>query len=76
MITTLLNFLGKKAPLSKSSGSSMSNFKEKLIEKIGNEEGRSEFPYLCPGDKLTIGYGFNLESTPMPKVVADFGFFI
>lgn len=40
-------------------------------DKIKLEEGFEQFPYKCPADKLTIGYGFNLETTPMPAAVAD-----
>jgi len=40
-------------------------------EKIAVEEGFESRVYKCPADKLTIGYGFNLEAIDMPKEVAD-----
>ena len=42
-----------------------------IYEKIALEEGFRGRMYKCPADKLTIGYGFNLEAIEMPKRVAD-----
>lgn len=42
-----------------------------VTEKIKAEEGFKDRPYMCPTGHLTIGYGINLESTPIPKEVAD-----
>ena len=33
----------------------------KLIQAIKEHEGYRMFPYRCTANKLTIGYGFNLE---------------
>ena len=33
----------------------------KLIQAIKEHEGYRKFPYHCTANKLTIGYGFNLE---------------
>jgi len=44
---------------------------DKLIEKIETEEGYSERMYKCPADYWTIGAGINLETTAIPKEVAD-----
>ena len=43
-----------------------------MFEKIASEEGFKKFPYKCTGDKLTIGYGFNLESSGIPEPVARY----
>lgn len=39
--------------------------------KIELEEGWEPLMYECPAGYLTIGYGFNLETSSMPKRVAD-----
>lgn len=44
---------------------------KKLISKIEGEEGYSERMYKCPADYWTIGAGINLETTAIPKEVAD-----
>ena len=33
----------------------------RLIEEIKKDEGFSATPYRCPANKLTIGYGTNIE---------------
>lgn len=43
-----------------------------ITEKIEYEEGFEDKPYHCPAGYLTIGFGFNLESTPMPRKVAEY----
>ena len=40
------------------------------IDKIAQEEGFSGMMYDCPAGKKTIGYGFNLETTPIPQYIA------
>ena len=42
-----------------------------LEQKIKQEEGFCGKVYACTENKLTIGYGFNLESSEMPVEVAD-----
>jgi len=42
-----------------------------LKEKIKQEEGFRCSPYQCSQDKLTIGYGFNIDALEMPEAVAD-----
>ena len=43
----------------------------KLNEKIASEEGFSDVLYICPAGYKSIGYGFNLDATRMPREVAD-----
>jgi len=43
----------------------------KLIEDIKFEEGYRQFPYRCTEDKLTIGYGFNLDDVGLSKQECD-----
>jgi len=35
---------------------------ERLIARLMEDEGFSSTAYKCPGDRLTIGYGRNIES--------------
>jgi len=42
-----------------------------IVEKVKSEEGFEADMYTCPGGYLTIGYGINLESTPIPKYIAE-----
>ena len=46
-----------------------------LLDLIKSNEGFSASMYKCPADKLTIGYGFNLESSEIPRHVADLWLF-
>ncbi|MCF6442037.1 glycoside hydrolase family protein [Pseudoalteromonas luteoviolacea] len=41
------------------------------IEQIKAHEGYRQLPYHCTGKKLTIGYGFNLESGGISKEEAE-----
>jgi lysozyme len=43
----------------------------KLIERLKDEEGWRRTPYEDTTGHWTDGYGFNLETTPMPKIVGD-----
>jgi len=40
-----------------------------LIEK---HEGRKLKPYKCPAGKNTIGVGWNMDSNPLPKAIANY----
>lgn len=42
---------------------------EQFIEK---HESRRRKPYLCPAGKNTIGVGWNMDSHPLPKDIADY----
>ena len=42
-----------------------------ILEKLEMEEGFRERMYDCPAGKKTIGIGVNLETTPIPKTVAQ-----
>ena len=42
-----------------------------LEEKIAMEEGFEGRLYICSAGYRSIGYGFNLDSTQMPREVAD-----
>lgn len=42
----------------------------KLDKLIELDEGFRQFPYRDTKDKLTIGFGFNLESEGIPKQIA------
>lgn len=42
-----------------------------ITEKIKREEGFCGTLYACTQNKLTTGYGFNLEAIEMPVEVAD-----
>jgi len=44
---------------------------DKALSLIRKHEGLSVMPYRCPAGKLTIGYGHNLEATPISKAVAE-----
>ncbi len=50
----------------------MSKSNEALRQHIKVSEGFRDKPYTCPGGKLTIGYGFNLDDCGLPEVVANF----
>jgi len=41
-----------------------------IIQKIKQEEGFESEMYDCPAGYKTIGYGVNLETTPIPEPVA------
>ena len=45
---------------------------EHLLAHLKDAEGFRQFPYKCPADKWTIGYGFNIEDRGIPKEVAEF----
>ena len=40
---------------------------ENLIQAIKEHEGYRTFPYRCTANKLTIGYGFNLEDVGLSE---------
>lgn len=44
---------------------------DKLKERVKKSEGWRDQLYVCPEGKLTIGYGFNVEDTKMPRAAAD-----
>lgn len=41
-----------------------------ILEKIKQEEGFCADMYDCPSGYKTIGYGINLETTPIPEPIA------
>ncbi len=43
--------------------------REKTVSLVKLHEGFNEKLYKCTEDKLTIGYGFNLEAIKMPEKV-------
>ncbi len=43
----------------------------KLKARVKQSEGWRAKVYTCPAGKLTIGYGFNVEDTELPKEVAE-----
>lgn len=43
----------------------------RVLDKIKKEEGFRARMYDCPSGKKTVGYGINLEATPIPEPVAD-----
>jgi lysozyme len=43
-----------------------------LKERIKQEEGLRMKPYLCPAGKLTVGYGHNLNASPMLPYAAEY----
>jgi len=45
---------------------------ENVKNLIIKHEGFRAKPYTCPAGKLTIGYGFNIESEGVPRIVADY----
>ena len=47
------------------------SLKEDVVQRLKDEEGFSAKLYLCPANKQTIGYGFNLDVLRMPKAVAN-----
>lgn len=42
-----------------------------ILEKIKQEEGFRAEMYDCPAGFKTIGYGINLEMTPIPEPIAE-----
>lgn len=44
---------------------------EKLVEMVKQHEGFREKPYKDTVDKLTIGFGWNLEDTPLNPFIAE-----
>lgn len=34
-------------------------------------EGFNKYPYRCPEDKWSVGYGFNIEDNPIPQFIED-----
>lgn len=44
---------------------------DKLKERVKKSEGWRDQLYVCPAGKLTIGYGFNVEDSKMPRAAAD-----
>jgi lysozyme len=38
----------------------------RIIERIKSEEGLRLHPYKCPAGATTIGYGHNLDASPLP----------
>ncbi|MGL5315319.1 MAG: cysteine peptidase family C39 domain-containing protein [Peptostreptococcaceae bacterium] len=38
-----------------------------MLDQLKRHEGFRDRPYRCPANKLTIGYGFNMESGLFPK---------
>lgn len=45
---------------------------DEVCELVQKHEGFSSKPYKCTAGKLTLGYGFNLESRGITKQEADF----
>lgn len=43
-----------------------------LKQQLRLDEGFSKFPYRCTKNKLSIGYGFNIEDNGIPLDVAEF----
>jgi len=43
----------------------------KMAAELKRDEGFRGRPYNCSAGKMTIGYGFNLESETMPEKVAS-----
>jgi Phage-related lysozyme (muraminidase) len=43
-----------------------------VLARLKLDEGFRQFLYRCTANKLTIGYGFNLEDCGIPEVVAAF----
>lgn len=50
----------------------MSEFSEKVMQKIESEEGRKHQVYTCTAGKLTVGVGFNIEDVPIPDAVINY----
>lgn len=44
----------------------------KSVDQLKDDEGFRARPYFCSRGKLTIGYGWNLESDPMRVVEAEY----
>jgi lysozyme len=49
----------------------MVKFKQIAIEQLKHDEGIRLFPYQCSADKLTIGYGRNLEDNGISEYEAE-----
>jgi len=49
----------------------MVKFKQIAIEQLKHDEGIRLFPYQCSADKLTIGYGRNLEDNGISEHEAE-----
>ena len=47
------------------------NLKQMVIKRMKDEEGFSSRPYRCTSNKLTIGYGRNLEDVGISKEEAE-----
>jgi len=45
---------------------------KRLIEQLKNDEGFRSKPYFCTSNKLTIGYGRNLEDKGITKKEAEY----
>lgn len=45
---------------------------EKAIEQLKTDEGFKGVPYLCTANKVTIGYGRNLDDNPLTKKEAEY----
>ncbi len=45
---------------------------EKAIEQLKIDEGFKGVPYLCTANKVTIGYGRNLDDNPLTKKEAEY----
>lgn len=43
-----------------------------LFNELKIDEGYKQFPYRCSGNKLTIGYGRNIEDNGISKLEADY----
>lgn len=41
-----------------------------LVEFVAAYEGWVDHPYVCPGGKWTIGYGYNMEANGIPAWLA------
>ena len=42
-----------------------------LMNELKRDEGFRDCVYQCSAGKLTVGYGHNLEDSPIPEPVAD-----
>lgn len=45
---------------------------EKAIEQLKIDEGFKGVPYLCTANKVTIGYGRNLDDNPLTEKEAEY----
>ena len=48
------------------------NFKEKLIQDLTKDEGLRLKPYRCTSNKLTIGYGRNIQDNGISESEASY----